>query len=202
MDTMSMPPHEAARDPKDLADAQFFSWGSKKLKEKPFRPLDRLLVGPNVVPDGWQVLEDVRPSQVAAMPWTKFEGDRWAIPAPIPRLYRKVGVVSVRAVQMMELRGRSHDGVRDAVALRFGIVAVMGAFKEGLTFNFDPQDPNRILAGARVSRGDAEFCAGVYDTRTDTFTPAADQRAYAAHEELEGGLYKPLRLSEAPAGLI
>jgi hypothetical protein len=199
---MSMSPHEAVPDPKDLADARFFSWGSKKLKEKPFRPLDWLLVGPNVVPDGWQVLEDVRPSQVAAMPWTKFKGDRWAIPAPVPRLYRKVGVVSVRAVQMMELRGHPDDGIRDAVALRFGTVAAMGAFKEGLTLSFDPQDPNRILAGARVSRGDAEFCAGVYDARTDTFTPAADQRAYEDHEELEEGLYKPLWLSEAPAGLI
>lgn len=155
--------------PEGMAFAKFYSRVTRALKRIPW--VDRAIVGDNVLPEGWDVL-NMSPEDVEAVPWVKFDRDPKGFRLPFPRFYRRAGMLAIQAAEMRELRARN-PGSHDAVAVKFGKVAVGATLAPNLQFGLDPEEPTLLLVAARVSRDDLYIAPGVRDGITGEFKPIA-----------------------------
>jgi hypothetical protein len=149
MSSSSIPKNEARF-------AAFFSSVSRGLKWVP--PLNWLIVGNNDVPKGWQHIPE---SADTFGPWVTFPGDPEGSRLPIPRLYKRVGFVAVEKARLDTLQ-QEHTDAQLAIALKLGNAVVVGALAEGIAPMADPDYDNRLLMGTRISRGDLEMTAALW----------------------------------------
>lgn len=156
----------------DRVFAATFSWGSRSLKHVPW--LDELIVGPNVVPEGWQRLH--RSDLLGTPNWLTAPGDPRGPWLPIPSRYRLATVLAIDKAQMQAARGEYEDP-RDALLLRFGGELVVGAMAPGERFvdRTDPFHVNKVSAALRAGRGEQPVVAGVYAPLEREFTPVSTQ---------------------------
>jgi hypothetical protein len=76
-------------------------------------------------------------------------------------LYKRVGFVAVEKAQLDMLQ-QEHTDAQLAVALKLGNAVVVGALAEGIDFVADPTYKNHMLVGTRISRGDLEMTAALW----------------------------------------
>lgn len=154
----------AREAPEGAKFARKFSVVTRSLKRVP--PANRLIVGNNNVPKGWQEV-DMHASSISS--WIDFIGDETARRLPIPRLFKKVGIMAVEKAEMAGLRDKYPDAL-GAVALRFQDAVVVGAFATGVMFEQGIEDDYE-LAGTRIGHDDQPATLGLW-LPNGTFLPA------------------------------
>ena len=144
---------------RQAAYAEFYSDESRGLKLMP--PLNWLIVGNNNVPKGWQHIQE---EASLFSPWVEFDGDPNGTKLPIPRLYKLVGIISVRNSDLRNLHKHydEADVTREAVALSLGQAVAIGALGKGVIFATDKGNESLRLVGARISKKGLIATAGLW----------------------------------------
>jgi len=159
--------------------AEFFSVTSRGLKFAPI--LDKLIVGKNNVPEGWQHINE---SAYSFEPWIRFPGDPEGTRLPIPRLYRMVGIISVESGELAALQLKE-EGSRYAVAVQLGHAVVVGALGENVNLALDCAEQDRLIIGARISHYDLYATAGIWIPDSRKFVKASSSHSAGSFAKSE-----------------